>query len=398
MAKVIDSLKKLNVGNDSKPHKNNKESKLSLFKEKTNSKDGYIYLVYGTQCDQDFKLAHVSSNDKISINYISQDSIRLIHEISSEVSPVMGIKFSPASKDIFYSVQNGEIKMFDLREQNKLVGVFRDDSFSNNEKKTMISFDVSYDQRLIVGATECTGGDSFILFWDVRYNKSTKEHKNNLLGGYWESHMDDITDLSFNSVRHNVLASGSTDGLINVFDLTQPSEAEALMYSLNTMSSVDKLGWSGNDSLWCTTHTHVLQLWNCEDAGAYATFERRNLMIPDVDVDYIYYYIVRYHATNALGKPFLLTKCSAFEDKLWCLSIAGDHLEVSHEIVGNKQEVRDSWMHEKSGTLVTVGEHGTISLWRQKESAEYPSSCESLGKIIAEKNRQHRSKPYFRSC
>lgn len=103
----------------------------------------------------------------------------------------------------------------------------------------MVSFDVSCNDRLIAAGTEHTGGDAFILFWDIRYGKSMKKKINNkIVGGYWESHTDDITCLSFNPVKSNFLASGSTDGLINVFDLTQPSEDEALMYSLNTESSV----------------------------------------------------------------------------------------------------------------------------------------------------------------
>lgn len=64
------------------------------------------------------------------------------------------------------------------------------------------------------------------------------ENRNNLLGGYWESHMDDVTCLSFHPVKQNVLTSGSTDGLMNLFDLTQPSEDLALTCSLNTESSV----------------------------------------------------------------------------------------------------------------------------------------------------------------
>lgn len=50
--------------------------------------------------------------------------------------------------------------------------------------------------------------------------------------------MEDVVSLAFHSSKQDVLASGSTDGLINVFDLTQPSEDAALTYSLNTESSV----------------------------------------------------------------------------------------------------------------------------------------------------------------
>lgn len=56
-------------------------------------------------------------------------------------------------------------------------------------KKVLTCFDVSPNNRVISAGTEIFEGDSFIIFWDVRNNK--------LLGGYWESHMDDITRVLF---------------------------------------------------------------------------------------------------------------------------------------------------------------------------------------------------------
>lgn len=53
--------------------------------------------------------------------------------------------------------------------------------------------------------------------------------------------MDDVTRLSFHPNKRDILASGSVDGLINIFDLTQPTEDMALRYSLNTESSVVSL-------------------------------------------------------------------------------------------------------------------------------------------------------------
>jgi WD40 repeat protein len=112
------------------------------------------------------------------------------------------------------------------------------DNTEDGKLKPLASFDISCDERLIAGGTEHIGGDAFILFWDIRYSNSKLNGKDNLLGGYWESHMDDITSIAFHSNKRDILASGSTDGLINVFDLTQTSEDSALTYSLNTESSV----------------------------------------------------------------------------------------------------------------------------------------------------------------
>lgn len=100
-----------------------------------------------------------------------------------------------------------------------------------------------------------------------------------------------------------------------------------------------------------------------------------------------------------------------------------NRLKTCHEIIGNKQIVRDSWIHEKvnrdledlytfcnlknyqhdfvplilqSDCLVTVGEGGIINVWRQAETIQQNSPCKLLTKISNGKgrDRHHRTKPY----
>ena len=74
--------------------------------------------------------------------------------------------------------------------------------------------------------------DCYLLFWDTRAPKP------DLLGAYWESHSDDVTSVKFHAEKSHILCSGSTDGLLNVFNLLETSEDDALLYSFNTESSV----------------------------------------------------------------------------------------------------------------------------------------------------------------
>lgn len=111
-----------------------------------------------------------------------------------------------------------------------------------------------------------------MLFWDVRQQK--------LLGGYWESHTDDITQLKFSPRDNDHLVSGSTDGLINLYDLSQQTETDALVDSLNTESSVEKLmlyEMNGKEFIFASTHTHEVQLWKAEDTQPYVHFTREAL-------------------------------------------------------------------------------------------------------------------------
>lgn len=400
MSKIIKSLQRLNVKNDARTFEQSNEMvdkkvELMLSLEETVSHDqNYILSVCGTQSEPEFKIGTALSDHSCVIYSVGESLSRTIILDHNKAS-IVGIKFSPTSKNILYIATNdGLITVCDLRAKEKVVAEFKDDT-EDGKIKPLASFDLSCDERLVAGGTEHMSGDTFILFWDIRQNGSKIGNKNNLLGGYWESHMDDVTCLTFHPAKRNVLASGSTDGLMNIFDLMQSSEDLALISSLNTESSVDRLGWLTDDSLWCTTHTHNLQLWECEGACAYETFTRSHLAVSqDDEPDNCY--LVRFHTTNAFGQPFLLAGSSTIKgESLRCLSITKNRLETHYKIVGNKQIVRDSWIHEKSGSLVTVGEKGIINVWRQAESpTQQNSDHKLLTKIGSGCDRHHRIKPY----
>lgn len=78
----------------------------------------------------------------------------------------------------------------------------------------------------------------------------------------------------FHPDKPELLATGSTDGLINLFDITETSEEDALRHSLNTESSVSKVRWHGDNVLSCLTHTEAVQLWNVDGAGPDVQFTR----------------------------------------------------------------------------------------------------------------------------
>lgn len=93
--------------------------------------------------------------------------------------------------------------------------------------------------------------------------------------------------MKFDPTDSNKLISGSTDGLINIYDLSQSDEDDALIDSLNTESSVEKLQWykeDNNDYITCITHTADVQLWKTEDAEPSYHFRRsqvaQEIMVP----------------------------------------------------------------------------------------------------------------------
>lgn len=57
----------------------------------------------------------------------------------------------------------------------------------DNKTKTFNCFDVSSNDRLLTAGSDLFDGDAFLLFWDTRSSQC--------LGGYWDSHTDDITQV-----------------------------------------------------------------------------------------------------------------------------------------------------------------------------------------------------------
>lgn len=64
-----------------------------------------------------------------------------------------------------------------------------------------------------------------------------------------------------------------------MYDLTQTSEDDALVYSLNTESSAEQILWykhKNRDAIASVTHPSELQLWNIEEAVPYVGFKRED--------------------------------------------------------------------------------------------------------------------------
>ena len=198
-------------------------------------------------------------------------TIKNAHEKS-----IVGLKFNPNDDEVFFTASADEsVKMWDLREsREKSVAEFRVANSGEKKEqgrcypgKPLASFDVSKDGRFLCSGTEQVISDAFLLFWDVR--------SKNLLGGYWDSHEDDVTSVAFHPDVADRLVSGGVDGIVNVFDVSQNCEDEAVLTSLNTESSVQKLRWSADgDNVACVTHTEDFFIWNTEDVSPFRNLPR----------------------------------------------------------------------------------------------------------------------------
>lgn len=171
---------------------------------------------------------------------------------------------------LFTGAEEGVIDLIDLRLQES---VHRFEDLSSGTRKKIRSFDVNQNNRILCAGTDDIEDDVFILFFDIR--------QKSLLGGYWDSHSDDVTQLKFHPKNPNILASGSTDGLINIFDISFSNENDAFQSCFNTVSSVAELNWHKNvyehDYISCITHTNDLYFYHVEENEIFVEFNREDV-------------------------------------------------------------------------------------------------------------------------
>lgn len=81
---------------------------------------------------------------------------------------------------------------------------------------------------------------------------------------FWFCSCGPVPQVRFHPLDKDRLASGSTDGLVNVFDVGQGAEEDALLVTCNSGSSAGGVCWSGPGftQLLCLSHDQGLHLWD----------------------------------------------------------------------------------------------------------------------------------------
>lgn len=199
-------------------------------------------------------------------------------------------------------------------------------------------------------------------------------------------------DVKFHPSNPDMLASGSTDGLINVFDCKQESEDDALQFSLNTGDSVQKIKWHGNDKLSCITNTNDLHLYDTSSQDLLKKWERSEVTETMKRKSVIDCNIVDCHN---IGEKMMFLATSNYNkgECLRSLKFNQKELTPMANFSGNSQIIRASLFDEKNNIYLTFGENANISVW--KEGSEAKSSAQSMkeGSSI-KKKMKNKSNPY----
>jgi len=204
------------------------------------------------------RLVAASLSD-FTVGIFLYENVKHVGTIRGHAGVITGLQFS--RKDPFFlltSSLDGTVRCWDLRTDClEATSILK-----GTEQNKFTSLSVNNDGMLAAAGTEVEVVDkeneSCVVFWDLRTS--------GCVGSYSESHTDDITQLKFHPIKDNLLASGSTDGLVCVYDLNSVSEDDGLFSTMNTESSVHRLGWYSASNIYAVTHMESVLGWEAMEA------------------------------------------------------------------------------------------------------------------------------------
>ncbi|KAI5631417.1 hypothetical protein NE865_15868 [Phthorimaea operculella] len=383
MAEIIDSeeVDKDTVDPDILEEQFSQKYKL-LTETAVSLKKSYINKIHGTKS---LKLAVTQSDNSIEVYELNNTSLNRVCPLSGHQKTISEVVFSPKEDHLLYSCgHDGLIKLWDTRSKGSCVQEYKCEEEADNLVKPFDCMDVSCNGRVLCAGTQQVQDEVYLVFWDQRMTTP--------LGGYWNSHTDDISQVKFHPTKTETLATGALDSLINVYNILEPTEDDALLYSLNIENSVDKLNWLDGQRIACVTQSSDLQIWDASSGDMVRSYDREKISrsIKRTKGDDCYLVDTFLSADNT---PTLLAGSNGGKgDVLRSVTIQDKKLLPCTNFTENKQIVRCCWYEKDRDLLVTAGESGLISVW----SRQAVSGNGVANKLATKLNKLHvkRHKPY----
>lgn len=336
-----------------------------------------------------------------SIRIYDKERLNVLREFSGYPGLLNGVKFANSRNSVYSSCTDGTVKCWDARlASEKPVQLFK--GYPSN---VFISFDISCDDHVICAGTEKVDDDALLVFWDARISPQDLSTTKDPLGAYSETHSDDITQVCFHPSDPHLVVSGSTDGLVNVFDISVDNEEDALVATCNSVSSVSSIGWSGRDykQIYCMTHDEGFCWW---DLNHLETDEpitrlsiqdvRENINIKEGSLDYLIGGL--YH--EKMDRLFVVGGMNTGRIHLMSCSTSG-LTHVSTLQGGHAATVRSFCWNVQDDSLLTGGEDAQLLLWKpaavektlaKKDSLKIASSVHQRVRVHSNDSYRRRKK------
>uniref|UniRef100_A0A8D0HGH9 WD repeat-containing protein 89 n=1 Tax=Sphenodon punctatus TaxID=8508 RepID=A0A8D0HGH9_SPHPU len=336
-------------------------------------------------------LVAISCSNK-SIRLYNRETLNFLREYSSHSGLLNGVRFAHASDaKLFSACSDGTVKCWDTRLPTQEAVQLYNGYLSN----VFISFDINCSDLIVCAGTEKVEEDAFLVFWDTRGN-TTKTP----LGVYSETHNDDITQVGFHPIKPNLVLSGSTYGLVNIFDINKDNEDDALMATCNSDSSVSFIGWSGKDykQVYCMTYDEGFCWWDLAHIDTeepitllHILDTREAVSIENSSLDYL---IGGFYHEKA-DKLFVLGGTSKGNIHFMDCSVNG--LSSAGSLHGgHSATVRSFYWNMAEYSLLTGGEDAQLLLWKP-EAVERSLAKKASMKIASPIQQRVRVHSSFKS-
>jgi WD40 repeat protein len=349
--------------------------------------DTYLYTLARTGSDY----ATIGSDDSLRIFNIP--SLNLSRTYSSAHKGISCLITAPDGTNLITAGRDGFVRFWDPRTPStKPILEIR-------EPKGAGFSALACAGNFLAAGTESTKeglGDVSVLVYDLR-NPSAGP-----LRSFVESHTDSITQLMWHPTQKNLLLSGSTDGLVSVFDAEVAEEEDALMQVLNPRSAVHCAGFlPGGEQVYALSTDEQFWVYGLEKSG---TAEEEALPVKefgDVRGELGCMYVVDVVKESFMDGPVF---AYGHNDKqtLGIAQLKGPGWEFGERIelpgAHGEEVVRDLKFVDKSN-VVSCGEDGTVRLWAiggGEESVEVGKSAGHVSKKAKRKGKKEseRFAPY----
>ncbi|KAI9190298.1 hypothetical protein H9P43_001732 [Blastocladiella emersonii ATCC 22665] len=292
-----------------------------------------------------------ASNHQIKLYDVQ---LNLQGSLTGHTGTISGLSFHPTDSNLlFSSSHDGSVLCWDLR-----APVSPAQAWKVPNRQSFFSHSVNAAGTMIAAGTELAGCDAFVHFYDPRM--PAIQHS------FSESFADDVTLLAFHPTQANRLLSGSTDGVACVFDLATWDEDEDLVASMQSGSSVNKLGWFGpaGEFVWLTTHVETFSLWSAEGDLLKDFGDIRQLSTEEVPINYA----VQCQYDAAAQRLFLTT--GSHEGALSVLHVTLNELQLCFSAGhAHTDVVRSASLDFAKGCMISGGEDSKLSLWLPNPAA-----------------------------
>lgn len=297
---------------------------------------------------------------------LTNGTVQLLSDDASSVSGVSPIKAHESSilglevvdpSGVVATCGADSVKLWDVRAGGKQVHKFTLDGRQN-----ALTCMASSGGRVVAG-TELKSQDAGVVMWDVRTTKPVVS--------YMESHNDDVTMVGFHPSDPTGLISGSTDGLVNLYNTSIADEDDALFQTVNHGASIHKAGFLSEKRLFALSHMETMAIYSVYDAD-----ENKEEMSGKLDLGDVRGPLACDYVADVLDGLVAVGKENDF--RLIPLVQEQPQPDSAYILQGGHGEeiVRTVLLDSTNRMVYTGGEDGIVRYWRADiAQAEQPSAA-----------------------